>query len=229
MQIGGLQPTSLVDYPGVVSAVLFTVGCNFRCPYCHNPELVLEEPERVLDTAEVLHFLESRIGKLQAVVITGGEPTMHDDLLEMMQTIREMGFLIKLDTNGTNPPMLMQAVNDGLTQYVAMDIKSPLSKYSATVGAAVDISAIAQSIDFLKKDSVEYEFRTTIVRSQLSPEDVLDIGKDIAGAKRYYLQQFSPAKTLHPLFRKKLSYSRQELDTMAESLAPFVDYCGVRI
>lgn len=228
MRIGGFQPSSLIDYPGSVSAIVFTVGCNFRCPYCHNPELVYETPERIFPEEEILAFLTKRAGVLPAVTITGGEPTMHEDLPDFMRKVKALGYLVKLDSNGTHPAMLKRIIGEKLADYVAMDIKAPRAKYSATVGAAVNQDAIKESVEFLLSGTVPYEFRTTIVRSQLSPEDFLEIGKEIQGAKKYYLQQFNPAKTLHPSFQKLFSYSAEELASIAESLKPYVEHCEVR-
>jgi pyruvate formate lyase activating enzyme len=228
MRIGGLQHSSLVDFPGKVAAVVFTVGCNFRCPYCHNPELVIEAPERLIPEQEVFDFLQARASVLQGVVVTGGEPTMHEDLPEFFAAIKKLGYLIKLDTNGTNPAMLRAVVERGLVDYVAMDIKAPLSRYAAVVGAAVDMAAIRESVNFLRTDAVPYEFRTTVVRSQLSPADILEIGSEIRGAAAYYLQQFTPVKTLSPAFRSKISYEKEELAEFARALREYVDHCDVR-
>ncbi len=228
MRIGGFQPSSLIDYPGLVSAILFTIGCNFRCPYCHNPELVLETSENIISEEYVLAFLTKRAGILPAVTITGGEPTMHDDLPKFMKKVKTLGYKIKLDSNGTNPSMLKKILTEGLADYVAMDIKAPLATYQKIVGTAVNESAIAESVATLLAGSVPYEFRTTIVRSQLSPEDFLQIGKEINGAKYYYLQQFNPAKTLHPTFRKKFSYSVEELEEIATLMKPYVEHCEIR-
>ncbi len=228
MRIGGLQASSLIDFPGTISAVVFTVGCNFRCPYCHNPDLVLETPERIIPTEEILEFLRARQGVLPAVTVTGGEPTMHEDLCDFLAQIRALGYRIKLDTNGTNPEMLERAVERGLVDYVAMDIKAPLARYARVVGSTVNTTAISRSVAFLLEGGVEYEFRTTVVRSQLSAEDIMEIGKELSGAKRYYLQQFVPAKTLHPTFRRAMSYSTQELREFAHALSASIDHCDVR-
>lgn len=228
MRIGGLQPSSLIDFPGTVSAVIFTVGCNFRCPYCHNPELVFEEPERIISEREVLGFLATRAGVLPAVVVTGGEPTIHTDLPEFLRAVRALGYRIKLDTNGTNPGMLRQIVKEKLADYVAMDIKAPLLKYARVVGAAVDIAAIRASVAYLLSGAVEYEFRTTVVKSQLSAADIKQIGREIMGAQRYFLQQFNPIKTLHPAFRSKISYSQEELEELADSVGAYVQHCAAR-
>lgn len=228
MRIGGFQRSSFIDYPGSISAIVFTIGCNFRCPYCHNPELVFETAAEIPED-EVFAFLEKRAGVLPAVTITGGEPTLHDDLPDFMRKVKALGYKVKLDSNGTHPTMLKGIVREGLADYVAMDIKAPRAKYAATVGAAVNTEAIAESVAFLLSDAVPYEFRTTVVRSQLSPDDFLEIGREIRGAKKYFLQQFNPATTLHPLFRKKLSYSKEELETIAKSLEPYVERCELRI
>lgn len=228
MVIGGFQKSSLVDYPGTVSAIVFTVGCNFRCPYCHNPELVFETPERLIPEKEVLAFLEARRGKLPAVVVTGGEPTMQEDLPAFLAKVKALGYRVKLDTNGTNPRMLKEAVGKRLVDYVAMDIKAPRAKYAHVACAAVNDGAIAESISYLLSDAVPYEFRTTVVKSLLPPEDLRRIMREIAGAKAYFLQQFSPAKTLHPAFRRAVSYSTDELNRFAEEARAFVKHCDVR-
>ncbi|HFC11161.1 MAG TPA: anaerobic ribonucleoside-triphosphate reductase activating protein [Candidatus Kaiserbacteria bacterium] len=228
MRIGGLQPFSLIDYPGSVSATIFTVGCTFRCPYCHNPELVLETPDKIISEDEIFSFLKKRAGALPALTITGGEPTVQNDLPEFMRRVKALGYKIKLDSNGTNPSMLKDILAEKLADFVAMDIKAPLSAYARTVGAAVNEADIAKSVAMLLSGEIPYEFRTTVVRSQLSPEDFLQIGKEIAGAKRYVLQQFNPAKTLHPSFRKKLSYSTEELEAIATTMHPYVEHCEIR-
>jgi len=228
MRIGGLQASSMVDYPGTIAAVVFTVGCNFRCPYCHNPELVLETPEREIPESEVLDFLRSRAGKLPGLVVTGGEPTMHERLPQFFAAVKALGYKTKLDTNGTHPAMLRDLVEKKLVDYVAMDIKAPLIKYARVVGAAVDMGAIRESVAYLLSGPVEYEFRTTVVKSQLSTADLRQMGREIMGARRYFLQQFNPGKTLHPTFRSMLSYERGELELLAKELGAYVDTCTLR-
>lgn len=228
MRIGGFQATSLVDYPGTVSAVIFTVGCNFRCPYCHNLELVFESPEKTYTEKEILTQLRSRKEVLPAVTITGGEPTMQNDLLKFLRKLRRLGFRIKLDTNGTNPAMLREALEKNFLDYVAMDIKAPLARYPEIVGSAVNREKIKESVAILLEGRVEYEFRTTIVRSQLTREDLTVMAKEIEGARRYFLQQFNPAVTLHPAFRSQLSYSHEELNDIAHDLSSYVTECSVR-
>ncbi|MCF7815838.1 MAG: anaerobic ribonucleoside-triphosphate reductase activating protein [Candidatus Pacebacteria bacterium] len=227
MRIGGLQKNSLIDYPGKISAIVFTIGCNFHCPYCHNPELVDETADEI--SAEgVLAFLKKRVGLLEAVTITGGEPTVQTDLIPFIKKIKEMGFLVKLDTNGTNPEIVEQLLHAALVDYIAMDIKSPLDSYSAAVGRPVPIEKVKKSIALMMRNSVPYEFRTTVVKSLLSPDDIIRIGEVIKGAKTYYLQKFVPTKTLNPAFLKKTTYTDSEFEDMKNSLSAYVDKCYVR-
>ena len=228
MTFGGLEKLTLIDYPGKVACMVYTIGCNFRCPYCHNPELVDETVETRISEQDFLDFLDVRKQLLDAVVITGGEPTMHDDLPDFMKKVRDRGFLVKLDTNGTNPLMLERLIKEGLVNYVAMDIKAPLRSYSQTVARPVDIEAIQKSIDILRSSPVDYEFRTTLIKSLVSPEDIEEIGKEIQGAKRYYLQRFIPTKLLNPQFRRKTTYDDNELAVLRETMSRYVDYCGIR-
>lgn len=227
MRIGGLQKNSLIDYPGKISAIVFTIGCNFRCPYCHNPELV-DETATEIPEADIFTFLEKRVGLLEAVTITGGEPTMHDDLPSFMQKVKALGFLVKLDTNGTNPDMLQKALEEKLVDYVAMDIKSPLATYEKTANRPVDTDAIRKSIGLLKDGSTPYEFRTTLVKTLITPEDLDGIGSDIQGAERYYLQKFVPTKTLNPAFLRKTTFTDEELLSMQKHMEKFVKECIIR-
>ncbi len=228
MRIGGLEKSSLLDYPGKISCIVYTVGCNFRCPYCHNPELVDETIDQEISSEHLLKFLKTRQGLLDGVVITGGEPTMHQDLPELIKSIKDLGFLVKLDSNGTNPVMLEQLIKDRSVDYLAMDIKSPLSKYSQTVARPTDIDAIKRSIELIINQATDYEFRTTVIKTMLTPEDFDDIAKLIRGAKRYYLQRFEPIKILNPQFRQKTTYSDSELESIRKKFAKHVEYCGVR-
>ena len=153
---------------------------------------------------------------------------MHSDLLGVMQKIKNLGYLVKLDTNGTNPVMLHQAVEGGLVDYVAMDIKSPMRKYSATVARPVDVEAIQSSIDFLLLSPTDYEFRTTVIKGMQTPDDIEEIGKEIKGAKRYFLQKFVPTKILNPQFIKKTTYSDAEFEVFQKKLKKYVNYCAIR-
>ncbi len=228
MIFGGLEKMTLIDYPGKVACMVYTIGCNFRCPYCHNPELVDETVETRITEHEFFDFLDERRKLVEGVVVTGGEPTMHADLPDFLKKVRARNVSVKLDTNGTNPAMLKDLIEGTLVDYVAMDIKSPLRSYSRTVARPVDIEAIAKSIGILLSASVEYEFRTTLVKALVSPDDLEEIAREIRGAKRYYLQKFIPTKLLNPQFRKKATYNDEELAALQAAAARYVDYCGIR-
>lgn len=178
MRIGGLLKTSLIDYPGKIAAVVFTQGCNFRCFYCHNPELIASK-EGVYSEKEILDFLGRRRRKISGVVITGGEPTLQEDLPDFLKKIKEMGFLTKLDTNGSNPRMLRKLIEQDLVDYAAMDIKGPFSKYHDIVCASVDLDDIKESIRLLMDSNLDYEFRTTIGKGILDIDDIEEIAKYI--------------------------------------------------
>jgi pyruvate formate lyase activating enzyme len=229
MLIGGLHKVSLINYPGKISAVVFTQGCVFRCPYCHNPELV--NPKlfvKPIPEDEVLNFLEKRKGKLDAVVITGGEPTIQKDLPEFIKKIKAMGFLVKLDTNGVNPEMLAGLLSEKLLDYVAMDLKAPLEKYEKIVKAKAALADIERSIKLIMSSAVDYEFRTTVVKDFLSKKDILKIGEMIKGAKRYVLQKFVPSKTLDRKFMKASTYSDEELEELRAELDRHISRVSVR-
>jgi len=229
MIIGGFQKFSLIDYPGKICAIVFTQGCNFRCPYCHNPELV--DPNLFLppiSEEEIFAFLEKRKGKLDAVEITGGEPTLHQDLIEFIRKIKGMGFLVKLDSNGTNPDVIREAIKNKLVDYLAMDIKAPLEKYKEITGVDVDTDKIKYNIKLIMNSGVDYEFRTTIVKSLLSKDDIVKIGELIKGAKLYILQKFTPSKTLNSLFVNEKTYSDEEFSEMKNKMEKYVERCVVR-
>ena len=230
MIIGGLQRFSLIDYPGKISAILFTRGCNFRCPYCHNPELV--DPQRYAEPwqeEEYWAFLQSRTQKLDAVVVTGGEPTLQEDLQPFLEKIRKMGFLIKLDTNGSNPDVLKDLLSANLVDYIAMDIKAPLEKYSEVAKVPIDKTDIQESIELIKQSTVDHEFRTTIARNILSREDIVNIAKMLQGEKLYILQRCVPTKILDPLFLAQFEpYTHEELEQIANLTENYVLQCLVR-
>lgn len=226
-KLAGLQKTTFIDYPDKIACIIFTQGCNFRCGYCHNPEL-FESKEPVLSVPAFFEFLNKRKGKLDGVVITGGEPTLHKDIKEFIQQIKTLGFLVKLDTNGTRPDILQELLNENLLDYIAMDIKAPLTKYKDITQVDVDTNIIKKSIDLIMNSDVDYEFRTTVVKSQLSQEDFEIIGKTIKGAKRYYLQEFIPTKILDEKLMTEKSYSHDEFKKICESLKKYVQFCDFR-
>ena len=198
MRIGGLQKLSLLDYPEKIACTIFTSGCNFRCPFCHNAGLVTHIDEKQLIPAEeVLRFLESRKGLLDGVCITGGEPLLQPDIAEFMQAIKKMGFLVKLDHNGSQPEKMQALVKMGLVDYVAMDIKNCREKYAKTMGVPeFKVAAIEKSVKFLLEKSVPYEFRTTVVKEFHTLTDVVKIGQWLNGAEAYYLQFFADSGDL---------------------------------
>ena len=186
MKIGGLQKISLIDYPGRISAIVFTQGCNFRCPYCHNPELV--DPAQygpILPEEEVISFLEKRRGKLEAVTVTGGEPTLQPDLDRFLHEIKGMGYLTKVDTNGSMPDVLERLIRGRLVDYLAMDVKGPLKKYGQIAGTKVQTQKIRKSIELITASGIEHEFRTTVVRSQLVNGDLIAIAGLLKKARLY--------------------------------------------
>ena len=192
MNIQGFQKLTLLDFPGKMACTVFTAGCNLRCPFCHNSRLVID-PEKTSEYSvdEILAYLKKRQGILDGVAITGGEPLLQPDIDEFIKKVRELGFAVKLDTNGTFPDRLKALVEQGLLDYVAMDVKNSPSGYSETVGiGGYDISKIQESIGFLLENKVDYEFRTTVVREFHSVFEIDGIGKMIKGAKRHYLQAF---------------------------------------
>lgn len=186
----GMEKLSVVDFDNKVSCTLFTNGCNFKCPFCHNSSLVLSKVPP-LDFNVILDYLKTRKNIIDAAVITGGEPTLLDGLKEKIIEIKKLGFLIKLDTNGTNPACLQELINEKLIDYVAMDIKNGPTNYAKTIGlTSYDLTNIKKSIDILKKGTIDYEFRTTLVKEFHSQSDMKEIRNLILGSKKYYLQQF---------------------------------------
>jgi pyruvate formate lyase activating enzyme len=230
MHVKGWVRSSLIDYPEHVAAVLFTGGCNFRCPMCHNGSLVLtpgDSPD--ISQGKILEFLAHRLGLLDGVVISGGEPTLQPDLAEFIQEIRDLGFHVKLDTNGYLPDKLARLLEDGLVDYVAMDVKAPPGKYSVLAGREhIDISLIRRSIDLLISAHCRYEFRTTIVPGLLDIEDVEEISQWLEGGQKYVLQQFRSVHTLDPALHIAKPYSVRVLHEMADRARPWVDDVSVR-
>ena len=229
MKIGGLQKLSLIDYPEKISAVIFTQGCNFRCPYCHNPQLVdvkLYQP--CLEEKDIFRFLENRRGRLDAVVITGGEPALQDDLIPFIMDIRRLGFAVKLDTNGSRPRVLERLLRDGLVDFIAMDVKAPLEKYPDVVRAPLDKDDLRESIRLVIGAKIPHEFRTTAAASLLRPEDILTIAREIDGAKRYALQRFQPGETLETMFAEEKTFSDEEFVQIKNQLAGSIPVVIVR-
>lgn len=191
MQIQGIQKTTLLDYPNHIACTLFTYGCNLRCPFCHNADLVIHPPKQGIGREELIRFLQQRVNVTDGVCISGGEPLMQPDIAEFIKDIRKLGYKIKLDTNGFYPQKLQFLLNENLLDYVAIDIKSSKENYSAATGVNnIDISPLLQSIDIIRNSNVEYEFRTTAAKGLHNVLDFEKIGNWLKGAKRYYIQQF---------------------------------------
>ena len=210
MKIHGLQKMTLLDYPGRVACTVFLGGCDFRCPFCHNFELVDGSAPAVMEDGELFAFLEKRRGLLDGVAITGGEPCLRPDLPDFMRRVRALGYAVKLDTNGTHPALLREILEEGLADYVAMDIKNRPEKYARTAGLqALDLAPVRESVRLLMDGPADYEFRTTVVDELHEAADFEAIGEWIAGAKRYFLQAFAdrdsvPFGNLHAPSAKKL-------------------------
>lgn len=232
MIIGGLQETTLIDFPGKIACTVFLSVCNFRCPWCYSPELVL--PEKIikqprLQEAYVFNFLKERQGLLEGVVICGGEPTVNKELPLFIEKIKNMGFAVKLDTNGSNPEMLKELVAKGLIDYVAMDIKTTKEKYPAVFNGEVKIEDIEESVRFLKLDRVPFEFRTTVVPTIHEKEDFKSIAEWIGGNNvKYYLQGFRAEKTIDSSFEKISPYKDIELKEIVKGIAPHFKFCELR-
>ena len=217
MKIEAMQKLTLLDFPGKMAATIFTYGCNFRCPFCHNAGLVTEDSETSLTEEEVLRFLSTRKGFLDGVCITGGEPLLQPDIEEFMRKIKDMGFLIKLDTNGSFPKKLKDLVSKGLVDYVAMDVKNSKEKYALTCGKTVfDLSKIIESVDFLKEGNVPYEFRTTVTKTLHTFDDLKSIAKWLSGCDALYLQQFVDSGNL--IDSQTEGYENDELKSMYKEI-----------
>ncbi|MBE6576576.1 MAG: anaerobic ribonucleoside-triphosphate reductase activating protein [Ruminococcaceae bacterium] len=226
MKIKGLQKTTLLDYPGKVACTVFTFGCNFRCPFCHNASLVINESDGDLSEQQFFSFLEKRKGILDGVCITGGEPLLHKDIVPFIEKIHSMGFLVKLDTNGAFPERLKEIISLGIIDYVAMDIKNVPDKYAQAIGLLQMPEGILESIALLKQSNIEYEFRTTVVEQLHTKEDILGIAQLIEGAKQYYLQRFKDSGEL--IEEGYSAHSEQTMREMLELVKPYVCVAGLR-
>jgi len=236
MKIAGFQKHSLIDYPGKICAIIFTPGCNFRCPYCHNPGLVIPEKLnkiKYIPEEFVFSYLKQNKNFLDAVEITGGEPTIHKDLPMFIRKIKEMGYSVKLDTNGTNPSMLKFLIKNMLIDYVAMDIKTSLNfqKYNELVGNVLtpqQFENIKESIKILMNSEIDYEFRTTLIKGVHTKEDVLNICKTIRGARKYFLQEFNPEHVLKKKFHTFTSFNENEVNEIISGCKKIVENVSYR-
>ncbi|MFA5886738.1 MAG: anaerobic ribonucleoside-triphosphate reductase activating protein [Patescibacteria group bacterium] len=252
MIIGGLEKLTLLDYPDHLAAIIFTQGCNFRCHFCYNPMLVWPrqgtDEKNIIDVAgagslddkkekglsplsvhDLFLFLQERFGRLEGVVITGGEPTLHPDLPFFISTIKDMGYLVKLDTNGTNPVMVEKLIKDKLIDYIAMDLKAPLTKYEAVVGVPINCNNLRRSVKIVMSSGLPYEFRTTVVPDLLQADDFNQMGRLIRGAGKWYLQKFkSDTELVNSDYKSKQAYSDLEMQGLATIGRKYVKLCEVR-
>ena len=228
MVIGGLQKLTLLDFPGHTACTVFTGGCNFRCPFCHNALLVTEfDADNVWSEKEFFDFLGKRRGILDGVAITGGEPTLHRDLPDFIRRVRDEGFSVKLDSNGTNPAMLRALIDDGLVDYVAMDIKNSKEKYAATAGVErLDLAPIEESVGILMEGKCDYEFRTTVVGGLHQEEDFVAIGEWIRGARRYFLQGLVDSGNC--IEQGFWGYGKEQMEVFLAKIKPFVTFAEIR-
>ena len=230
MKVTGIQKLTLLDYPGVVACTVFTAGCNFRCPFCHNAMLVLPEQidDECLTDDEVFGFMKKRRGVLDGVAVTGGEPLLHADMPEFLARVKELGYKIKLDTNGSNPELLSEIVKNKLVDRVAMDIKNAPEEYAQTIGLeSFDIAPVERSKEMLLSGETDYEFRTTVVKGIHTKESLIGAAKWIEGAKEYYLQQFKDSGNL--ILPDGLSaYDEKQMHALADAVRDYVPTVEVR-
>ncbi|MGM0439077.1 MAG: anaerobic ribonucleoside-triphosphate reductase activating protein [Patescibacteria group bacterium] len=230
MKIGGLQKLTLIDYPGKPACTIFLAGCNLNCPWCHSPDLVVEEkikkaPE--IKKQEFFDFLKKRENVLEGVVICGGEPTVNSDLPELIEEIVDRGYAVKLDTNGTNPQMIERLVKEGLVDYIAMDIKAPFERYKEATGVSVDPKLLRKSISIIQRLD-DYEFRTTFIPGLLTKEDLPLMLKEIEGAENYFLQNFRGKRTVNDDYQGKDSFTKEEMKELRKIAEEYVKNCEIR-
>lgn len=227
MKIHGLQKMTLLDFPGQVACTVFLGGCDFRCPFCHNWDILDPSTPVIMEDEEFFKFLNSRKGLLDGVAITGGEPLVREGIPEFIEKIRELGFNIKLDTNGNHPALLKKLVADGLIDYVAIDVKNSPARYGETIGIPnFDVSKVDESIRFLLEGNVDYEFRTTVVKQFHDSESFVEISKWINGASHYYLQGFVDRETVP--YSGLEAYSEEEMKDFLEIVKPHVKSINIR-
>ena len=230
MLITGFQKSTLLDYPGKISALIFTYGCNLRCEYCHNPELVTQAciPSSVISESYIFKFLKSRKKLLDAVVITGGEPTIQSDLIPFIQKIKDMEYLVKLDTNGTDSKIVKKILDLDIVDYWAMDIKYEREIYKQNLTENIEYKDIGRSIKLLMERAKDYEFRTTYVKGIHTLDSVRGIGELIKGSKRYYIQNFRSGKTINPLLNSSNSFKEKELKNIRQIMKEYVKNVYIR-
>lgn len=228
MVFHGFQKMTMLDFPGLVACTVFTAGCNFRCPFCHNSPLVTDITDDEIHTEdEILEYLHKRKGILDGICISGGEPLMHDGLFDFLKKVRETGLKIKLDTNGSYPDKLREIVSAGLVDYVAMDIKNCPSKYPVTAGSnETAFENVRKSVTYLLNGNIPYEFRTTVVKEFHTLSDMWELGRFIEGAEKYYIQQFIDSE--RNISQGLTPFAREELENVLESVRQYVKFAEIR-
>jgi pyruvate formate lyase activating enzyme len=222
VEIKGIEKFSSRDFPGHISSTVFLGGCTFRCPYCHNADLVLR-PETIPSMAAdyFLSYLDGRKGWLEAICFTGGEPLLHEDIEDLIRVVRERGLLVKLDTNGSFPDRLEALLALGLLDWVAMDVKAPLERYREVTRSTIDVERVVRSTDVIRASGVKHTFRTTVVPGLVGKDDVVKIGEWLNGAEHYLIQQFVPQTTIDPAFLEVKPFSRSELGEIVAAARPY--------
>jgi pyruvate formate lyase activating enzyme len=228
MIISGLVKSSIIDYPKKIAAIVFTHGCNFRCGYCHNPELVISKPKKQISEDQVIEFLESRKSILDGLVVTGGEPLIYNDIEDFLKKVKALGYQIKLDTNGINPILLENLIDKKLVDYVAMDIKTSLDKYSEVVGVDLDTENIAKSINLIMLKAPDYEFRSTLLPRHHDEDTLKQMAVLIKGAKKFYIQNFRNSITLRNDYSLESPFTRNQLKNIEELFINYVESCSIR-
>lgn len=233
MLIGGVQEFTTLDFPGRLATVVFTAGCNFRCGYCHNPQFVDEEQVKNIITDSIpeeafFKFLEKRKGKLEGVCISGGEPTIHSDLIDFVLKIKQAGFLVKLDTNGTKPAVLEKMIAEKVVDFFAMDIKTSLPRYREIIKTGFSVDDIKKSKEIIQNSGLPYEFRTTAVKGTHTKEVFEEIGEWLSGAEAYFIQNFRNKKVLAEDYAQKEGFSKKELEEFKTLMQKYVKNCGIR-
>ena len=222
VEIKGIEKFASRDFPGHISATVFIGGCTFRCPYCHNADLVLRPDELQTTPVDIfLSYLDGRKGWLEGICLSGGEPLLHDDIEDLVRVIRDRGLLVKLDTNGSFPERLERLLGEKLLDWVAMDVKAPLERYREVTRSNVDIEAVVRSADLIRMSGVRSTFRTTVVPGLVGREDIVKIGEWLRGAECYLIQQFVPHTTIDPAYLEKKPYSREELEVLVVAARPY--------
>ncbi len=230
MKIAGLQKLTLIDYPGLPACTVFLAGCNLRCPWCHSPDLVLEENIKKapqIEKEDLFDFLRERNSVLEGVVICGGEPTIHKELPQLIKEVASLGYKVKLDTNGTNPEMIKKIISDGFVDYIAMDIKAPLDKYEEVTGKDPGADKLRESISKIRKIE-DYEFRTTLIPDFHDRKALKLILKEVEGVKKYCLQNFRGKRTLNPDFEGKSGFTKKEMKDFKRLAQKYVKNCQIR-